>query len=168
MALMHTVFLTSGRSSHHLPTLPYPTLLYPAAKSTVNFRVMWQHQILEWDAWTFEPKGRRSLHAEVRSLAFSQDSTLLALLTYDGIFVVEVGTGLSMEELVSFGREADCRMEYQRRDDPVQACIRLQTIVTSFETPKSGPWKGLVTRGYQKFVMVRSRDILTEVCDSLC
>lgn len=81
------------------------------------------NDVIEWDAGTLAPRGRRNFHGKIRSLAISPDSELLAILTFGGVFVYEMGARATAEEVWSFHRDGDNRMSHQRRDDPVQVGI---------------------------------------------
>lgn len=78
------------------------------------------NDLIEWDAQTLANKGRRRLEAEARALAVSPDSALVAVLTFDGAFVYELGATPGAEEVVSFARDTGGRSGYRQRDDPVQ------------------------------------------------
>lgn len=88
-----------------------------------NILFLQDNALIEWDSQTLVCKGRRYLEAEVRALAVSPDSALVAVLTFDGVFVYEIGAPPGVEELVSFARDIDGRSGYRRRDDPVQVRV---------------------------------------------
>lgn len=91
---------------------------------------------MEWDASTFATRSSRPLDSEVRSLAVSQDSKLVAVLTFEGVAVHDVGfasgdggdpplsgrSGCGGTELPA-GPESSsphAASRFGRRDDPVQ------------------------------------------------
>lgn len=59
----------------------------------------------------------------------------MAVLTFEGVLVYEIGAQPTADDVVSFDRGADRRSAYRRRDDPVQVCIRtIQFPRTKYRT----------------------------------
>lgn len=83
------------------------------------------NDLIEWDARTFALKSNRNLDSEVRGLAVSPDSKLMAVLTFEGVSVHEVGVsppaaGNVTRPLSSNRGGIQHAVLYGRRDDPVQ------------------------------------------------
>lgn len=87
------------------------------------------NELVEWDARTFARRSTRPLNSEARALAASPDSRLVAVLTFEGVVVHDVGApvrgGGSGGSGGGGGQGASSGLPqtFGRRDDPVQVSV---------------------------------------------
>lgn len=85
------------------------------------------NELVEWDARTFAKKSSRPLKSEARALAVSPNSKLMAVVTFDGVSVHDVGVPISAAAAASATAAQSAPLSppllFGRRDDPVQVCV---------------------------------------------
>ncbi len=102
----------------------------PSCRTLVSQNNKKNNELVEWDARTFARRGARPLDSEARALAASPDSRLVAVLTFEGVAVHDVGAHVRGGGGGGGGGGGDgdqgassaLPQTFGRRDDPVQVC----------------------------------------------
>ena len=92
---------------------------------------------MEWDARTFKKRSSRPLKSEARALAVSPNSKLVAVLTFDGVAVHNVGDG---DASAAAGQSPPLSppLLFGRRDDPVQVRVSVRVMLIRASTTLTG------------------------------